>query len=436
MAWKRFARRLYATFAVGAVILGCFGGAERPASAAGPEYKRNEVVVKLNPASGATIGDINATYHTTTLKSLGSGSRVYLLRTPTDQNARQVADAMDTDLRLLFAEPNFFSRSPEASPSNIKAWAGEDAVPYGSQNAAQQLDLQRARNINQGTGSVVAVIDTGVQQNHPRLANRLTTARYDFVDNDTSPNDASNGKDDNANGLIDEGTGHGTHVAGIILLVAPKAKIMPLRALDTEGTGNEFSVAQAIYFAINHGAHVINTSLGTLAKSELFEDSARAATQRGVVVVAAGGNLNSRDEQYPGAANCSIGVTSVDSHDIKSSFANYGGWIDLAAPGESIYSSLPPNGYGWWSGTSMATPFVAGQAALLHSMRPALNPRSISAVIGVTARPLDNLNPNFDGEMGSGRIDVGASVARLAAGGAINNRDSLISGSCVEATGQ
>jgi subtilisin family serine protease len=278
---------------------------------------------------------------------------------------------------------------------------------------------------------IVAVIDTGVQLDHPALAASFTDTGYDFIDNDANPSDLFNNIDDDGDGLIDEGSGHGTHVSGIIHLVAPEAKIMPLRALDTEGNGEFFAVAEAIQYAVAHGANVINLSLGTPTRSDLLRDVIREATRAGVIVVAAAGNVNSSLAQYPGADQCTIGVTSVGSNSVKSSFASYGGWVDIAAPGESVYSAYPPSGYAWWSGTSMATPFVAGQAALIHSLRPDLNARDTIMLIGETAGSLNKANPKLADQLGGGRADIGASLAAVASGD-LPVAGGYMSSSCIE----
>jgi subtilisin family serine protease len=108
-------------------------------------------------------------------------------------------------------------------------------------------------------------------------------------------------------------------------------------------------------------------------------------------------------------------VTSVNVRDRKSSFANYGSWIGVAAPGEHIYSTFPVSGYAWWSGTSMATPFVAGQAALLRSMNTQLTLGQLGVLIGGTAQPLDRANPRYRGLLGEGRVDILSSLQSLAA---------------------
>jgi subtilisin family serine protease len=394
------------------------------------DAKAGEIVVRLDPAADATIDAVNARYGTTTLRALTVSPNTYLLQAPPGIEAKAIVDQMAGDPQLLVTEPNYIGRAPEADPRSIKAWAGTDPTPGESQYAVAALGLARAHALSRGAGAVVAVIDTGVQRDHPALAGRLL-AGYDFLDGDADPSDAFNGLDDDGDGLVDEAAGHGTHVAGIIHLVAPEAQILPLRALDSDGNGDEFAVAEAVNYAVAHGANVINLSLGTAAKSDLFREVARDATLRGVTVLAAAGNEGVEQEQYPAAAQCALPVTSVDEADHKSDFANYGGWIDVAAPGEGVYSSYPPSGYARWSGTSMATPFVAGQAALIRSWAPQATPRDIATLIAETARPLDALNPLFEGRLGKGRIDVGASLEYLVAQGFPTSGGGTLSGSCV-----
>lgn len=394
--------------------------------------KTGEIVVKLNPAANVTIDDINATYGTVTLKMLLRLTGIYLLQTPPGQEAHDVVDAMETDTRLLFAELNFIYGAPEANPRRSGGWGGQDNTPYPQQYAVELLNLAQAQAINRGAGTVVAVLDTGVQLDHPALAASLTGSGYDFVDDDSTPNDEFGGVDDNGNLLHPEELGgHGTHVAGIIHLVAPEAKIMPLRVLDRNGFGNVFTLAEAIIYAVEHDAHVLNLSLGQPEKSELLKEAIREATLNSAVVVAAAGNLNSEAEQYPGATRCALSITSVGPERKKSDFANYGDWIAFAAPGEGIYSTFAASGYATWSGTSMATPFGAGQAALIHSAAPSLNARQVAMLIGGTGQSLDEANPDFKGRLGRGLIDIGASLERLQSGDLPDKGQGLMGESCV-----
>ena len=386
------------------------------ARAAAPNYEPGQIVVKLAPASVNDLLRINQTYGTITLASLPNHSDVFLLQTPLGTSAENLVQVMLSDSRLVYAELNYINENTEdGSTDRIYGWGGTSSSTMTSQNSAQSTQLEAAHDFSRGAGTLVAILDTGVQSNHPALSNSLDVLGYDFVDNDLSPNDEANGLDDDGDGRVDELYGHGTHVAGIVHLVAPEARILPLRVLNSDGRGNNFRTASAIVYAAHRGADAINLSLGTPNQSALLRDAVSEAARLGAMVVAAAGNLNTDAQQYPAAETCAIAVTSVDVHDKKSSFANYGNWIGVAAPGENIYSAFPVDGYAWWSGTSMATPFVAGQAALLRSANPQLTLDEVGLLIGGSADPLDQTNPLYRGRLGEGRIDILSSLESLAA---------------------
>ena len=185
-----------------------------------------QVIARLKPA--ADVAGIQNDYNALTLGRLLD--RIYLLSLPSGTNDQDTVDNMRNDSRIEYAEPNLLSEAPEAEGYEIGAWAGYDPAPGMDQYANEHLDLPLARELSTGSGMVVAVLDTGVQLDHPALAPHLV-AGYDFVDNDTMPADEGNGLDDDGDELVDETVGHGTHVAGIVLLVAPESQIMPLRVL-------------------------------------------------------------------------------------------------------------------------------------------------------------------------------------------------------------
>lgn len=381
-------------------------------AARSPQIVLDEAIVKLNVLEpGATIEAVNQAYGTTTIRTLAApGRAIYLLQVPAGIDLDELLNEMANDARILYAEPNRITDAPEAIGRSGFAWGGYDPTPYNTQYPQTMLGLPAAHAISQGAGVVVAVIDTGVQLAHPDLAGHLTAERIDFVDGDNVPEDEFSGGND-------YGAGHGTHVAGIVRLVAPQAQIMPIRVLDTDGRGYSFTVAEAILFAVENGAHVANLSLGMPeSESDFLEDVIEFAAQQGVVVVAAAGNLDSTQKQYPAAAECALGVTAIDPDRVKAGFASYGNWVSLAAPGVGVHSTLPVDGYGSWSGTSMAAPFAAGQAALLLSLAPGLDVVQVADLMGGTAVNLNPFNPGYINQLGVGQIDAIASLQALQAG--------------------
>jgi thermitase len=295
----------------------------------------DHIVVRLQP--GVTITAINQTYQTVTVDELVRGRGVYLLQVSEGSDVEALLASMALDRRLVYAEPNLLAEAPEAIRSKDWGWGGQDAEPYADQYALASINLASAHRISTGANTIIAVVDTGVQLNHPALAGRITAVQADFIDGDGVANDEPNGLDDDGDGELDESTGHGTHVAGIAHLVAPDARIMPVRALDSDGGGNAFVVAEGILFAVENGADVINLSLGTSEESDLLKEVIEEAAESGVLVIAAAGNLGTTQEVYPAAEECALAITSIGPSDLRSSFASYGRWVDLAAPGESIY---------------------------------------------------------------------------------------------------
>ena len=250
---------------------------------------------------------------------------------------------------------------------------------------------------------LVAVIDTGIDFNHEDLAGNVWTNPHEIADN---------GIDDDRNGYVDDVHGwnflnnsnnifddnrHGTHVAGTIgaiagnrvgtIGVSPKLSLMACKFLDNGGRGNIAGAIEAIEYAVAQGAKVLNNSWGGTMFSQPLLDKIRQIEQLGAVFVAAAGNENiniDREPRYPAAYDVDniISVASTDKYDEKSPFSNYGGIsVDLGAPGSDIFSTLPYNHYGEISGTSMATPHVAGAAALVLAYKPTLTHHELKNLI-------------------------------------------------------
>ncbi|MCB0993125.1 MAG: S8 family serine peptidase, partial [Acidimicrobiales bacterium] len=285
-----------------------------------------------------------------------------------------------------------------------------DAAHLG--DGLEQLNLESAHRISDGSGTVVAILDTGVDPADPRLAGVLIDG-WDFVDDDASPRDTGNGVDDDGDGHIDESVGHGTHVAGIVNQLAPGAKILAYRVLDGDGRGNFYAVAEAIDDAVAAGADVINLSFGgTKIKSDRFKQALQRAEQAGVVVIAAAGNDGVDKKQFPASEGGVLGVTAWDPEaDALAGFANFGKWVDVAAPGVRVGSVLPNGRVAAWSGSSMAAPIVTGQAALIIALDPGIAPKDVEKAIRDTCRKLDKKVKN---KPEKGVIDLLASVDRFA----------------------
>lgn len=251
--------------------------------------------------------------------------------------------------------------------------------------AFDNVTFEDAWYANTGTGIIVAVVDTGVQADHPDLAGQLLAGET-ILSGVSTPNVAV------------DGNGHGTHVSGIIAALAnnatgvtgaaPGVQILPVKAMGDGGSGLASDVAAGIDWAVLNHAKVINLSLGSGTDNALLAKSVSDAIAAGVVVVAAAGNDNNALASYPAAYDGVIGVASVDSSNMKSSFSNFGASVDLAAPGSLIKSTWTGGTYANDSGTSMASPFVAAAAALAMKKYPLETPAEITTRLENSAKDL------------------------------------------------
>jgi thermitase len=305
------------------------------------------------------------------------------------------------------------------------SWSGGSSIPpLPEQNnvSFSQIRLPQAQAIsrNFGAGIKIAVIDTGIDLEHPIFAGHLAPAEEwkDFVDGDAIPQEVGSN--------ADRGYGHGTGVAGIILQVAPKATILPLRVLEQNGAGDLDNVVAAIDWAVEKGAQVINLSLGAAENQEsLMTEVQYAASKKVYVVASAGNDAVLEGITFPAAAafwdgtrGFVFGIGSVNSGDILSSFSNYGWNLFGLAPGEAIFSAFPGNSTASFTGTSFATPIFSGALALgLAELPSGADPTAFSEYMINSVRSGDlsgqNLAARGTGDIGKGRLDVESLIRNL-----------------------
>lgn len=377
---------------------------------------QGEYIIKIKSQKGATSNS-RLSKGVSLIKKMGSavhvkqafwGSTMMHIKT----NSQASLDQLRADPEVEFIEPNYkltidpvevqpFGTAPGAFDSYDQSYADVQvtdswavAMPY-----------------NQGTKTVVAVIDTGLDMTHALFADSGA------IWQNTAELNGTPGVDDDSNGYIDDINGwnyvsnsgsiyddddHGTHVAGIVLGVGQdilqssvresKIKIMPLKFLDANGSGTTANAVSAIYYAVNMGAKVINNSWGGSSYSRSLHDAYTYAHTNGVVIASAAGNSGSDNDttpMYPAALDTpnNIAVAASTDSDNKASFSNYGLTVHVAAPGVAIVSSVPGNGcpspgcFQMMSGTSMASPFVAGLAALLIREAPQLSGYQVRSII-------------------------------------------------------
>jgi subtilisin family serine protease len=316
-----------------------------------------------------------------------------------------------------WAEPNYLLRLDFVPDDPY--YASHQGNP-SSGGYLLNMEMEQAWDLSQGDPQIViAIIDTGIDLAHGDLAAGI------WVNQDE---EAGNGVDDDFNGYVDDVNGwdffagsnspldlhgHGTHVSGIaaarinnglgVAGVAGAATIMPLGIFHPSGFGTYADLIEAIIYATDNGADVINMSLGAVSYSRGEEAAVNYAWENGVVLVGAAGNNSNDAVHYPAAHDNVLAVSSVTANDSRSSFSSYGNFVDLAAPGSSIISCRRGNGYGMMSGTSMATPHVAGLAALVLSRNPTLTNAEVRQVLESTADDLGEVG--WDRFYGHGRVN-------------------------------
>jgi thermitase len=389
-----------------ALAAACGGGGsssspETDAEATAPAVP-GELALKLHHS--ADLASVLSRYGLTPIEQFGRRP-IFLVRAAAGDLETQAAQ-LRADPRVEYAEPNYLQHAPESI--RRRPWAiGGDAGTYAAQWSGEALRLPEAHAVSEGAGTLVAVLDTGVDAAHPALAGRLVPG-FDFVDFDDDV------REEGAVG--DAGFGHGTHVASLLAQVAPGARIMPLRVLDARGEGNIWVLGEALIHAVDpdrdpntdDGAKVINLSLGTASRTRLLQDLVEIATCRddddddepndkrrcevsgGAVVVAAAGNSGDATRHYPAAEDVSgaIAVAASNEAGALAAFSTRGDWTRVAAPGEAVYGAVPNGGWAIWSGTSMAAPMVAGAAALLRAANPQWKASDVASKLESDGRPL------------------------------------------------
>jgi subtilisin family serine protease len=418
-------------------------------------------------ASPSNMQNVINNHGLTVVKELYDGANCVMLVTSPSADITGTETEVESDLLVLGFEPEQRAALPEltgltqpsltqSSTSILDSLPGRTLVSffgstvpsnYTTQTATSIIRLDDARNATHLTGSgVVAIIDTGADPNHPALA-AVFVPGYDFTrempgfseladlnpavaaqlqQSSTSILDAQNTLQLNSSAvailnqsstsILDQSStsildstlaefGHGTMTAGIVHLVAPTAKIMPLKAFRADGSSNLSDIIRAIYYAADHGANVVSMSFSMAQSSPGLQAAIQYALSKNVATIASAGNDGSKTLVYPASYGGVQGIGSSTNTDLRSAFSNYGsGVVTFAAPGEGVTTTYPGGNYAAGWGTSFSTPMVAGAAALVLQVRPASKPGDITNALSKTKQI---------GDMGYGRIDLYLSLTNL-----------------------
>jgi hypothetical protein len=377
----------------------------------------NQVVVTLAPGQNANA--IAAQYGAIVVRN--ADGRSVSMRPVTGLAPGTLMLQLAADARVQTSEPNTWLEPAEARQQSFAFDDGfGNEKTYAEQPAAEALGVDRAHGVATGQGVKVAILDTGVDPTHPALSGHIVGG-YDFVGNDSDPSDQKDFLDNDRDGAVDEAYGHGTHVAGIVHLVAPEAQLLIVRVLDAEGRGDIVNVTAGVRWAVAHGAKVINMSLGKSMVAlnsrdavEALQNALEEADNAGVIVVSSAGNAGADSPDFPSVSSHAFGIGATDADGDAASFSNWEhSELLLSAPGVGIRSCYPGGGYRLWNGTSMSAPWVAGTAALLAEKHPAwtmdiMSPRLESSTTPIKVTFSTLATPR---DFGAGMLNVWQALA-------------------------
>ena len=425
------------------LLAACYGpedGAAPSSASLHPDRVDHEYVLGLGDA--ATETDLDALVSECGLELLQwrPEDRIAVVLDPLGRDERQVIEEVEAPGVLAFAEPQFlYFASHRPDDWGEYLWGMHNTGIDGGRSGAD-IGAFDAWDVGAGEGVIVAVIDTGIDGSHPDLAPNLWTNPGEV---------AGNGVDDDGNGYVDDvhgwnfvhrdndpddRDGHGTHVSGTIAArgddgqgvvgVAYRARVMPLKFLEGDLGGSASSAAEAIRYAVRNGARVINASWGGPGSSTAIRNAIATARAQGVLFVTAAGNEGANNDSTPSyPANYPLdnilSVAASDRGDRLAAFSNRGrNSVDLAAPGEAIVSTWPGGDWTYLDGTSMASPMVAGAAALIWGARGSLSYTALRDALIGGVEPLQSGGGSI---ISGGRLDLAGSLALL---GLVGDEDS------------
>lgn len=304
-------------------------------------FQTRRLLVKTLPGAAPEASDAAVV--------LPLGRDRYALQFETEAQARTACTRLSADPKVIYAEPD------SIASLDALGW-GTDAIAA----PAFQAVLPAARET-----VIVAVLDSGLDSTNALFSGRVTAKQWNFVAGNSNPAD-------------DHARGHGTHVSGIVADATPSnVKIMPLKVMHANGSGAASLIIEGLSYAVEHGARVVNMSLSSAyTNRESWAEALSAAAAAGVTVVASAGNDSQSHRSYPASLHNAIAVAASDSTGAPWSGSNYGSWVDIAAPGVKVTSTVP-GGYASLTGTSMAAPYVSAAAALVISHSPGVEQKQI-----------------------------------------------------------
>lgn len=369
------------------------------------KFKENVSDAKIS----ARLKELNSS-----IKGKIEGINATIVAVPPGKEA-EVMSALADDPIVKYAEPDYIQKVNWVPNDTYykNQWGlvnTGQTIKNRAGKAGSDIKTQQAWDVTRGNGIKIAILDTGLDMSHPDLASKVVSQKA-FTTSSAS-----------------DRFGHGTHVAGIAAAITnngqgvagacPECQLMIGKVMGDDGTGMASAMSSGITWAADNGAKVINISGGGAQRSASQEEAVTYAWNKGVIVVAAAGNENTNQQFYPAALNNVLSVAASGNSDTRAGFSNYGTWVNVAAPGEGIYSTMPTTAYGmqssaslalnydYLSGTSMASPMVAGVAGLVWASSYGTSATNVVNRITSTADKITGTGQYWE----SGRVNAAKAV--------------------------
>lgn len=412
-------KKMFSGMAIGVLVLLVVWFPNSISASTKPQHVKGQILVKFKDGTDGKSASRELDAHGAKIKQELSQIKVHIVSVPEGKESN-VVERLSKNPKVEFAELDVIGSATSADPLFGRQYGLENTgqmintdVTAGKPDA--DIDAPEAWAITRGNGIRVAILDSGVDQDHPDLSSKLVAQR----------NFSSNNIND-----VEDIYGHGTHVAGIVAAttdnntgvasVCPDCTIMNGKVLNNDGYGAASWAANGINWAADNGAKVINMSIGFRQSSKTMEAAVNRAWNRGVVLVASAGNNSNTAKEYPGAYTNVIAVAATNNKDAKASFSTYSSrWVDIAAPGENVFSTFPNHpfviqskygralNYDYANGTSMSSPMVAGVAGLVWSqMGTSTSAQSVRSRIESTADRI----PGTGSYWSAGRVNAARAV--------------------------
>lgn len=362
---------------------------------------QTQLIVRLRPNADPNL---LAVRYGVTFVDRTANAPFALFLIPSNLDSDMVRLEFQADGSVVWAEDNAEVSDPDGQSaikgSGIPAIGDRNALYAANPGMLKQINWSRGLAFSLGRPVRIAVLDTGLSQRQGYLWAKVD-ASDNFIERGSAAQDRPHGTDSNGNGLPDEGTGHGTMIAGLIDEIAPQTRMIIARVADSDGVATAWTIIEGLAFAETHGAEVANISLGTPNQIAALSDVIDWCEDNNLLVVAGIGNADSRDAMFPARYSAVICVAGLNPDNTKASFSNWDGKTNSAAPATGIISQWWDGRLGTWAGTSFSAPMVSAAIADCLRRTNILSTSALRNAVKNSGTNIDALNPLYQGQIGT-----------------------------------